>query len=72
MRTRRDDPYFDVKVYHYAAKVREDGVVSALCYARPRPINLARGQSWTLLAAQVTCSRCRRKLRDMVVGGEAA
>ena len=63
-RSRRDDPYFDRKVYHMAGACRDDGAVSALCYATVRPINLARGQSWTMVEAQVTCRRCRRKLRE--------
>lgn len=61
---RRDDPYFDHKVYHFAAKFRENGDVSALCYSKPRRINLERGQSWTNRPEAVTCPRCRSKLRQ--------
>lgn len=61
---RRDDPYYDIKVYHFAAKFNAEGGVSALCYQRPRRINLAKGQSWTITPRFVTCPRCRRALRE--------
>lgn len=57
----RDDPYHDRKVYHYAAKIRADGAVSALCFKRPRAINL-KIALWTNRAEAVTCPRCRRAL----------
>jgi hypothetical protein len=60
---RKDDPYHDKKVYHYAAKFANDGSVSALCFMRPHAIDMARGQSWTLLPKAVTCKRCRKHLR---------
>lgn len=59
---RRDDPYYDEKVYHFAAM--HGGNVSALCYNRPRVINLARGQSWTIRPDAVTCPRCRKLLKE--------
>lgn len=46
-----------------AAKVREDGAVAALCAASLRPIDL-RGATWTMSVDAVTCSRCRRKMRE--------
>lgn len=61
---RRDDPYYDRKVYHFWNKIAEDGSVSALCYKRPRAINYARGQSWTNRPQAVTCSKCRKLLRQ--------
>lgn len=61
---RRDDPYYDRKVYHFAAKFAANGDVSALCYARPRRINLERGQSWTNRPDAVTCQRCRKLLKE--------
>jgi hypothetical protein len=51
-----------VKVYHKADKINPKGQVSALCYARPRPIPLSRGQSSTFIPANVTCPKCRRIL----------
>ena len=63
LRVNRDDPYYDRKVYHFAAKVNERGDVSALCYTRPHAINLKRGQSWTHRAEAVTCPRCRKLLK---------
>lgn len=61
-----DDPYFDHKIYHFAAKFALDGSgrVSALCYKRPRGINLDRGYTWTITESAVTCLRCRRLLRE--------
>lgn len=57
-----DDPYRDHKKYHKAALMREDGRVSALCFRRPRAINLARAL-WTLQDEAVTCRKCRRLMR---------
>lgn len=57
----RDDPYHDRKVYHMAAKIRPDGAVSALCYKRPRAINL-RVATWTIRPEAVTCPKCRAVL----------
>lgn len=60
--SRKDDPYFDQKVYHMAGLMNNHGGVSALCYSKPHTINLARGQSWTLRAEDVTCPKCRKIL----------
>jgi len=62
--SRRHDPYYDHKVYHFAALFSSNGDVSASCYARPRRINLARGQSWTITERFVTCPRCRKLLPE--------
>ncbi len=53
------DPYYDIKVYHMADKSRTDGAVSALCYRRPRAINLDKGYSWTIIESCVTCPKCK-------------
>lgn len=45
------------KLYHRGAKIDQKGNVSALCYARPRAINLAR-ESWTITDSAVTCPKC--------------
>lgn len=37
--------------------IREDGAVSALCFKRPRKIDLTRS-SWTIRDEAVTCSKC--------------
>lgn len=47
-----------MKIYHMAAKINEAGNVSALCYARPRAIDL-RKASWTIRPEAVTCRKCR-------------
>lgn len=46
------------KVYHFAALFSEKGGASALCYVRPRAINLKAGQSWTIREEAVTCPKC--------------
>jgi hypothetical protein len=68
MRRRHDDPYFDRKVYHKAAKINANGDVSALCYKRPRRIPLERGQSYVMFAGEVTCPRCRKILSTRQAG----
>ncbi len=45
------------KLRHMAGKTRGDGAVSALCYRRPRSIDLTR-VSWTIDPGNVTCERC--------------
>lgn len=64
--SRRDDPYYDRKVYHFASKIASNGDVSALCYKNPRRINLEKGQAWTIRREGVTCPRCRRLLASAV------
>lgn len=46
------------KVVHRAAQVSDGGKVSALCFSKPRAIDLAR-ESWTLRDDAVTCPACR-------------
>lgn len=61
---RKNDPYYDEKVYHFAAKFSRGGGASALCYKKPRVIPLDRGQSWTIRPDAVTCPRCRALLKQ--------
>ena len=61
---RTDDPFYEQTVYHIAKHIRADGAVSALCYKRPRAINLQRGQSWVLEAERATCPKCRKLARS--------
>ena len=56
------------KVYHYAAKIRDDGAVSALCYRPPRKLNLATA-SWTNRPQAVTCVKCLALLAARSKGG---
>lgn len=56
-----DDPYRDRKKYHKAALFRQDGSVSALCFRRPRAIDL-RYALWTIDDNAVTCGECLRAL----------
>ena len=55
------DPYRDRKKYHMAGKMDARGHVSALCFSRPRAINL-RQALWTLRKEAVTCPACLRLL----------
>jgi len=58
----KNDPYYDDKIYHMASHIRSDGHVSALCFKRPRAINL--GQAlWTTEKDNVTCKKCLRILK---------
>lgn len=64
-----DDPYRDKKKYHFAAKMSRDGQVSALCFKRPRAINLDVAL-WTITPEAVTCTKCLR-LMEQTKGGDA-
>lgn len=43
--------------YHMADKANQNGGVSALCFLRPRSINLTRA-CWTNRPEAVTCKKC--------------
>jgi hypothetical protein len=45
------------RVIHRAAKINEQGGVSARCFKRPRAIDLRRA-SWTIRDEAVTCPKC--------------
>ena len=49
------------KIYHRAAGIRADGAVTALCYSKPRKINLAIAL-WTNRDEAVTCPKCKALL----------
>jgi hypothetical protein len=49
---------------HKAAKINENGDVSALCFEPPRAINM-KTQTWTLTDRFVTCGHCRSMLRAL-------
>lgn len=55
---------------HKAKLVRSDGRVSALCFRRPRPIDLSRA-SWTLRWSAVTCPACLAKLERSLTKGRS-
>lgn len=50
------------KIVHRADKINANGDVSALCYSRPRKINLAIA-NWTIVDRHVTCSKCVAALK---------
>jgi len=51
------------KIIHRGDKCNDKGQVSALCFERPRPINLSKS-SWTNRDEAVTCAKCLRKLKE--------
>lgn len=51
-----------VKIIHRADKVSEKGV-SALCYKKPRAINL-RSATWTFVDRLVTCPKCKGLIKE--------
>lgn len=53
------------KVYHYGKHVNGNGDVSALCFKKPRAIDL-RKALWTIRPAAVTCRRCLAALKPPV------
>ena len=59
------------KPTHMAAQVNNRGGISALCYAAPREINPAKAE-WTLVPAQVTCPKCRRRMQAATQSRPAA
>jgi hypothetical protein len=58
------------KIVHKAGKINENGHVSALCFRKPRPIDLTRA-SWTLVDKFVTCGHCKQQLNDQQRGKDA-
>lgn len=44
-------------IRHFAHLIRPDGGISALCFLRPRAINLKKA-SWTNRSSAVTCGKC--------------
>ena len=69
----KDDLYHDVKPYHLAAKFRRSGtraLVSALCFTRPRAINL-RVATWTIRPEAVTCPKCLKAIKAAEAAGLA-
>lgn len=55
------DPYHDNKIYHMAHKISPTGAVSALCFTKPRAIDLTRAL-WTVREHAVTCPKCKAAL----------
>lgn len=52
------------KTVHMAYLMNDKGGVSALCYASPRAISLARA-TWTNREEAVTCGKCKRALETL-------
>lgn len=49
------------KKIHKAAKIAPGGLVSALCFKKPHPINM-KLETWTLRREAVTCPKCKKIL----------
>ncbi len=58
-----NDPYRDELKYHMGHLWGPDGSVSALCFKRPRAINLEHAL-WTITRDAVTCKKCLRMLKE--------
>ena len=52
-----------LRVAHMGQKVNALGDVSALCFVKPRAIDLKRA-TWTLREQTVSCPKCRRLLEE--------
>ncbi len=65
----RDTKQPIVKKYHFASKLNSAGGVSALCFSRPRDIDLSRA-SWTNRKEAVTCEKCLTLMDAAPVDGE--
>ena len=52
-----------MKKYHMADKINQRGGVSALCFSKPRSIDLTRS-SWTNQQKYVTCEKCLKSLNE--------
>ena len=52
-----------MKIYHRADKMDPDGNVSALCFKRPKAIDLSKA-SWTIRDEAVTCPKCRKIIQE--------
>lgn len=57
------DLYRDLKKYHKAHLFGLDGQVSALCFRRPRAIDLNRAL-WTTDDDAVTCPKCLKLMKQ--------
>lgn len=51
------------KLYHRGSLVDNNGRVSALCFAKPRPIDLSKAM-WTNRDEAVTCPKCLKLIED--------
>lgn len=57
------------KIIHYGKHVNQDGDVSALCFPRPRKINLSIA-SWTIHPKSVTCPKCAKIIMGFIKAGK--
>lgn len=55
----KNNPY--QKIYHMLDKIGQNGEASALCFVRPRAIDLKKAL-WTICEEAVTCKRCRKAI----------
>ena len=57
------------KMQHMADKINPRGGVSALCFSKPRAINLATA-TWTLRPEAVTCKKCMAIMKAAMPNAE--
>jgi len=50
-------PLPPTRIYHRGTNVNRHGRVTALCFVRPRAIDMSRA-TWTIRDEAVTCPRC--------------
>ena len=53
----------ELTLYHMADKINENGDVSALCFKRPRAIDLSKTR-WTNRPEAVTCKKCLNQMSE--------
>ncbi len=60
-------PNRDTRICHLARSIRADGAVSAMCFTRPRAIDMTRA-TWTINRKAVTCSKCAEIIKRIMAG----
>ena len=61
----KNDPYNDNKKYHMFGLMNDSGGVSALCFKRPKPIDLNKAL-WTIDRKAVTCKKCLAMIKEEI------
>lgn len=57
------------RVYHRAKHIGPNGEVSALCFKKPRAIDMSKRVTWTTNDAAVTCPACRKLIIARALAG---
>lgn len=51
------------RIYHRAKHIGPNGEVSALCFKKPRAIDMTSRETWTIRDEAVTCRKCKNALK---------